>query len=99
VRCAILRTANDEVINMPEKPLQRDFRWFIDHQDELVERYRGKVIAIKQQQVLGAFDSYFEAVEEVSKEHELGTFLTQLCEPGRDCYTARFPSGRVSFTP
>jgi len=79
------------------KPLEDDFKYYLEHQDEFVEQYDGRVLVIKNHKVLGDYDSEFEAVEETSKTEELGTFLVQKCEPGEDAYTATFHS-RVSFT-
>jgi hypothetical protein len=69
-----------------------EFEYFKKHQDELVEKYGGKVIVIKGQTVIGAYDSYGEAVYETEKAHELGTFLVQRCDPGIEAYTQVFHS-------
>lgn len=76
--------------------LQREFQWYLDHQEELVKLYNGKVVVIKDCEVIGAYDSDYEAISETAKSHELGTFLTQLCTPGDEAYTATFQS-RVAF--
>jgi hypothetical protein len=78
-------------------PLEKDFQFYLDNQAELVEKYNGKYIVIKDCRVIGAFDSEIKAVEETSKEHELGTFLVQKCEPGSESYTQTYHS-RVAFT-
>jgi hypothetical protein len=70
--------------------LEREFDYFIGHQDELVRAYRGRVVAIKNECVIGVYDSELEAVEETAKTHELGTFLVQKCEPGIEAYTQVF---------
>ncbi|MFO8011624.1 MAG: DUF5678 domain-containing protein [Dehalococcoidia bacterium] len=75
-----------------DQDLKKEFKYFLDNQDELVNEYRGKYIVIKNQQVIGAYDSEVEAVEETSKEHEMGTFLVQKCEPGSDVFTATYHS-------
>ena len=83
---------------MPETrgdPLSREFRYFIESQDELVKQFQGKVIVIKGCEVIGAYESVTEAVDESAKEHPLGTFLVQRCEPGPQCYTAVFHGYRV----
>lgn len=72
--------------------LQKEFRYYIDHQDELVEKYRGKVIVIKDEKVIGVYDSDLEAIEKTSEKYELGTFLVQKCEPGFNSYTQTFHS-------
>jgi hypothetical protein len=77
--------------------LEPEFEFFLKHQNELVEQYGGKVVAIKGETVLGAFDDVAEAVRETSKTHALGTFLVQKCEPGVEAYTQIFHS-RVAGT-
>lgn len=77
-------------------PLEQEFDYFITHQDDLVRKYRGKFVVIKDEKVIAAYASEFEAVEQTAKEQELGTFLVQLCEPGSESYTQSFHS-RVLF--
>jgi hypothetical protein len=76
--------------------LKKEFKYYLDHQDELIKKYNGKFVVIKDGQVIGSYDSQFEAVEETSKKYELGTFLVQKCEPGSESYTQTYHS-RVSF--
>lgn len=79
-----------------EKPLEMEFNYYLEHQDELVERYNGRILVIKNQRVIGDYDSEPEAIEETSKQEEMGTFLVQKCEPGTSAYTAIYHS-RVAF--
>jgi hypothetical protein len=76
--------------------LAKEFAYYLAHQDELVERYNGKFIVIKDQNVIGAYGSELDAVQKTAREHELGTFLVQKCEPGSDSYTQMYHS-RVTF--
>ncbi|MGA3182322.1 MAG: hypothetical protein ABSF38_18500 [Verrucomicrobiota bacterium] len=76
--------------------LKKEFEFYLRNQDDLVKQYRGKFIVIKDEKVLGAYNDELEAVTETSKEHELGTFLVQECEPGSENYTQTFHS-RVGF--
>ncbi len=76
--------------------LKKEFQYFLDHQDELVRQYEGKFIVIKGSKVLGAYDSEFEAVQETTKEHELGSFLIQECVPGTETFKQTYHS-RVRF--
>ena len=78
------------------KPLEKEFRFFLSHQAELVEKYKGKFVVIADENVLGAYDTEIEAVREVTKTRPLGTFLVQKCDPGEDSYTQTFHS-RVHF--
>ncbi len=75
--------------------LEKEFNYYLEHQDELVKKYNGKFIVLKEHDVLGAFDSAFEAVQKTTEQHELGTFLVQKCEPGSASYTQTYHS-RVS---
>jgi len=77
-------------------PLEKDFRFYLDHQDEMVEKYDGKFIVIKDGIVLGDFDDELTAVTETRKAHELGTFLVQRVSPGNAAYSQTFHS-RVVF--
>jgi hypothetical protein len=79
-----------------EKPLEKEFKYYIDHQDELVQKYNCKYIVIKNEKVIGAYDSPLVAIRETVKTEKLGTFLVQKCGPGKDNYTQTFHS-RVSF--
>lgn len=46
--------------------LQKEFEYFLENQDRLVEKYDGKVVVIKNHSVIGVFDSELEAVERIS---------------------------------
>ena len=76
--------------------LEKEFNFYIENQSDLVKKYQGKFIVIKDCKVVGAYGGELEAVEETSKTYEVGTFLVQKCEPGSDNYTETFHS-RVSF--
>jgi hypothetical protein len=77
-------------------PLEQEFQYYLQHQAELVAKYNGKFIVIKNQTVLNAYASELEALTETQKQHELGTFLIQKCEPGEASYTQTYHS-RVVF--
>jgi len=79
-----------------ENILKKELQYYIDHQDELVKKYNGKFIVIKNQKVIGIYDSETDAYFTTQKEHELGTFLIQHCTPGKESYTQTFHS-RVYF--
>ncbi|MGD0016547.1 MAG: hypothetical protein ABSC38_03395 [Verrucomicrobiia bacterium] len=77
-------------------PLEKEFQYYLEHQDELVAKYKGRVIVIKDGAVVGDYDNEIIAVQETQKVYPLGTFLIQRCEPGRANYTRTFHS-RVAF--
>jgi hypothetical protein len=76
--------------------LEKEFRYYLDNQADLVAKYRGKFVVIRENQVVGAYADEVEAVMETSKKFELGTFLVQKVEPGTESYTQTFHS-RVAF--
>ena len=78
------------------KKLEEEFNFYLKNQSELVEKYNGKFIVIKGHEVIGVYDDELQAVMETSKQHELGTFLVQKCEPGEESYTQTYHS-RVAF--
>ena len=65
----------------------QELNYFIAHQEQLVQRFRGKVLALQGEQVLGAYDSVLQAYLETGKHHRPGTFMIQKCEPGPEAYT------------
>ena len=74
------------------RQLEKEFKYYIDHQAELVKKYNGKFIVVKDCKVIGAFDSELEAINTTSEQYELGTFLVQKCEPGSESYTQTYHS-------
>jgi Family of unknown function (DUF5678) len=79
-------------------PLQKEFEYFRAHNAELLSKYNGKFVVIKDQQVIGDYDDELRAIEETRKQHELGTFLVQKVEPG-DAGTSQTFHSRVTFAP
>jgi hypothetical protein len=74
------------------KPLEKEFKYYLEHQDDLVKKHDGKFVTIKGDKVLGVFDNELEAIEKTSKKEELGTFLVQKVSPGTENYTQTFHS-------
>ena len=75
--------------------LRKEFDYYLKHQNELVRKYSGKYIVIKDSQVVGVFESELEAVKKTSEKYELGTFLVQKCESGKENYTQTYHSRAV----
>ena len=73
-----------------KSPLKDEFDYYLANQDELVKKYRGKVVAIKNGKVLGAYSDEATAVAEVEKTEALGTFLVQRVEPGAEGHSQSF---------
>lgn len=67
--------------------LRKEFQFYLDNQDEIVEKYDGKVVAIKGSKILGAYNSAGEALNQTRKTHKLGSFLIQKVSDGNKDYT------------
>ena len=82
---------------MADVDLKKEFEYFKANQDEFVKKYSGKFLVIKDQAVVGVYDTKGQAYDEASKNFELGTFLIQECLPGLESYSQTFHS-RVSLS-
>ncbi|MDR2592015.1 MAG: hypothetical protein LBC59_04330 [Chitinispirillales bacterium] len=61
--------------------------YFIEHQEELCEKYNGKELLMCGACVVGAFDTLHEAADEGRKRFGSGNFSVQKCIPGEEAYT------------
>lgn len=71
---------------------KKELRFFIKNQKDFVKKYRGKVLVLQGQNVIGIYESPLEAYLEVQKKHKIGTFMIQPCEPGPEAYTVTISS-------
>lgn len=67
--------------------LTKELRFFKEHQEELLEQYRGKVLVLRGQKVVGAYDTVLAAYLDAKAKHPPGSFMVQRCEPGPGAYT------------
>ena len=70
--------------------LDREFAYFKKHQLRLFKEHPGKFLVIKDEKVIGVYDSHDDAYFSMQVEHELGTFLIQQATSDKDSYTATF---------
>lgn len=68
-------------------PFETEFRYFIEHQDELVEKYFGKILVLRGPRVEGVYNEPIDALVESQAKWPLGTFMIQRCIPGPEAYT------------
>jgi hypothetical protein len=79
--------------------LEREFKYYRDHQSELLEKYNGRVLVIIGERVVESYDTYDEAFNDSIKKYSPGTFLIQECGPGEELYTQHFHyKSRAIFT-
>ena len=80
---------------MTEVQLAKELEYFKKNQPELVEKYEGKFLVIKDQDIKGVYDTEMEAYTSAKEKFELGTFLIQKCVPGSESYTQTFHSRTI----
>lgn len=76
--------------------LEREFEFYLEHQDDLVGQYRGKFVVVHSCEVVGAYDDEIEAIQRTAQRFPLGSFLVQKCEPGAESYTQTFHSPMIT---
>ncbi len=60
-------------------PNFREYLWYKAHEEELLEKSPGRYIVIKNEQVMGDFESRKAARLEALKLHKPGTFIIHHC--------------------
>ncbi len=75
-----------------------DFHWYIEHQNELLEKYDGKCLVIRNRSILGSYDSEDAALEAALQRHPFGEFMIQPCSAGAEAYTIHNPRVLASMT-
>lgn len=78
------------------KVLEKEYNFFIENREELLEKYPNLYLIIKDGKVIGAYPTEIVAYQEAKKQFELGTFLIQYCSPDEGNYKQTFHS-RVMF--
>ena len=79
-----------------KSPLADEFKYYRDHQAELVKKHDGLFVVIKGGKVLGAYDDELAAINETQKTHKIGTFFVQKVSQGSQGYSQTYNS-RVAF--
>lgn len=65
---------------------KNDFDYFVSNYQNLYEQYGHKFLAIKNKEILGAYDSVPEAIDNLSSSHEIGTYIIQECTGDDSAY-------------
>jgi hypothetical protein len=73
-----------------------DYEYFIDNLVALYEEYGHRFLVIKNEKVIGAYNSFDDAFAETIKTETLGTFLIQECVADSAELIKTF-QGNVSF--
>ena len=76
--------------------LDAEYKYYLEHQQDLLELYRGRFVVIVGETVVGNYGTQAEAYLNSIKDYKLGTFLIQECTDGTSGYTQTYHS-RVIF--
>jgi hypothetical protein len=76
--------------------LDKEFKYYLSHQDELLKKYNNRFLVIIGEEVVGDYETHEQALFKSQEKYELGTFLIQECTEGESAYTVTFRS-RVYF--
>ncbi|MCD8281680.1 MAG: hypothetical protein LUC22_00300 [Prevotella sp.] len=83
---------------MERDRLTEEFKYFVDHHDEIYNAHPDTYVVLKDNKVLFTGDTFDEALDKaLAAGLQVGTFLVQLCTPGDSGYTLKFPA-RVIFS-
>jgi hypothetical protein len=74
---------------------RKDFDFFIKSYQELYSQYGHKFIAIKNQKILGSYDTELEAITNTEKQYPLGSFIVQECNGDESGYTNYISSWQI----
>jgi hypothetical protein len=66
---------------------ETELKYFIANQEDLVKRFKGTVLVIRAEEVVGAFPTAMDAYLEAAKQFPAGSYMLQPCEPGPSAYT------------
>lgn len=58
-----------------------NYQYFLNHQKELAKEFYGRYVVIKDQKVVGDYDSEIKAYLDAKKRYGLGNFIIQYCVP------------------
>lgn len=70
-----------------DKERKEDFDYFIDNYQSIYQKYGHKFIAVRNKEILGAYDTEVDALNETSKNYPIGTFIVQECNGDESGYT------------
>ena len=78
--------------------LEREYQYYLDSRNELLNKYDGKHLVIVGNSVAGAYESREQALDSAYAQYKPGTFLVQLCTPSERAESLHIHSLRVKIT-
>ena len=65
----------------------QDFEYYLQHKEDFLKIYPNKCVIIKDQKVVGVYNTYAEAWQNASEVFEENDFHLQLCNSREDHYS------------
>jgi len=59
--------------------LDKEYKYYKDNQEKFLEKYKGKIIVINDEAVVGVYNDEPSAYQDAISKFKLGTFLIQRC--------------------
>ena len=69
-----------------EPDRKSDFDFFIENYQELYKKYGHCFLAIKNKNILGAYNSVAEAISKLAPNYEVGSYIIQECTGDESAY-------------
>ena len=57
--------------------VDKEYKWFVDNNKKLYDKYGDIYVAIKNNKVIGQFKSFAEGVTKTQRKEKIGTFIVQ----------------------
>jgi hypothetical protein len=69
---------------------RQDYEYFLDNTDRFYKEYGHRFLAIKDQNIIGVYETFNDALENTLQKETPGTFLIQECLENREKYVYFF---------
>lgn len=66
---------------------EKELAYFIKEQSRLVKKHKGKTLALKNEAVVGVYETPLDAYLAVKENGQLGSVMLQVCSEGPSAYT------------
>ena len=74
-----------------------NYHWFESKLPELVKKYEGRYVVVKNCEILSDYGTFEEAFTETIKTETLGTFIIQLCSEDKAKTVQTYYTMKVKF--
>lgn len=73
-----------------------DFNWFLKHYDKIYQMYGHTFVTIKNEEILGHYNSLMQAIKESQTRYGAGEYIIQECNGNESGYTNYISSSEIS---